>query len=100
MHNFLLFWHFYFAPSEQPWWQGAVYGNVVAAPICAFLTYILVLRKYIECSEKRCYRIGIHKVKGTHFRTCHKHATKEIHTRLSKEHAEKFPEQHALLKGK
>jgi hypothetical protein len=54
------------------------------------------LRKF-NCKEKRCPRIGKHTVDGTTYKTCSKHATREVHDRLKARHAEERPEQHALL---
>lgn len=53
--------------------------------------------KLRNCREKRCWRIGFHKVDGTKYKTCHRHATIEVHDRLHSEHAVKHPEQHKLL---
>jgi hypothetical protein len=38
---FTHFWHFYFVPVGEPWWRGAVWGNVIAiipsAPVLLLL---------------------------------------------------------------
>ena len=56
------------------------------------------LRKF-NCSEKRCPRIGKHKVEGTTYRTCSKHTTVLVHVRLMDRHAVERPEQHELTSG-
>jgi len=70
--------------------------NIAASIVCAVVGWFWLLRK-IHCSEPHCFRPGRHPVEGTTFRTCQKHTTQEVHERLHKVHAEKFPEQHAHL---
>ena len=53
--------------------------------------------KHHNCAVPRCPRFGHHEVKGTHYKTCHKHATKAWHDKLKQDHSEEFPEQHAFL---
>lgn len=45
-----------------------------------------------------CWRIGHHPVVGTHYKTCHKHATTTDHKALQAHHADKYPQQHKFLK--
>lgn len=59
-------------------------------------TLVAALRSR-NCTEKGCWRLGHHPVEGTKYRTCHKHATIEVHDRLQSEHAIKHPLQHELL---
>ena len=99
-NSFLDFYHYYFAPIGQPWHHGAVYGNIVAVPICAVISYIVVLRKHVECRQPGCLRFAKVPVTGTHYKTCVKHATVSRHARLRADHAEKHPELHKMLGAK
>lgn len=58
------------------------------------------LYKHHNCREPRCPRIGHHPVQGTTFKTCRPHTKIEVHDRLAAQHAQKHPEQHALLNRK
>lgn len=68
--------------------------NIIQVTSGVLLLY--ALRKF-NCNEKRCLRIGTHKVEGTTYRTCHKHTTIPVHARLIGRHSEKRPEAHRLL---
>ena len=54
-----------------------------------------VLYRQHKC--KTCPRIAKHPVEGTPYKTCHRHATEAHHATLHAHHAEKHPDQHALL---
>jgi len=71
--------------------------NIAASIACALAGWFWLLRK-LHCSEPHCFRPGRHPVKGTTFRTCHKHTTKSVHDRLYELHSVKYPEQHAHLR--
>lgn len=74
--------------------------NILASVICGVALYFTVLKKMFVCKEKWCFRIGHHKVDGTHYKTCNKHATPEIHKKWQHKHSAKYPEQHEFLKSK
>jgi len=78
---------------QQPIWISDTSNLTVFGLLVTTVTMI----KKRDCTQKGCWRIGIHPVEGTHFRTCHRHATVEIHDRLNAEHGTKYPDQHALL---
>jgi hypothetical protein len=61
----------------------------------ALIGSVFMLYRHHKCAT--CWRIGHHPVAGTPYKTCHKHATMDIHDRLHKEHKLKHPEQHKLL---
>lgn len=60
------------------------------------------LYRHHNCAVPRCPRIAHKKfeVKGTHQRTCRKHATPYWHALLLKQYKEDYPEQHKLLNRK
>lgn len=63
----------------------------------AILGGLIQIFRQHNCGVKGCYRIGHHEVKGTHMKTCHKHATISHHKKLQQDHKNKFPKQHELL---
>ena len=76
--------------------SGAWYGFWSGFGAC--LTYFAVIGvayRHLKC--KSCWRIAHHRVEGTHYKTCHKHATPDEHARLQEMHRHKFPEQHKLF---
>jgi hypothetical protein len=103
MHIISLVWHWLLnvtgtvIPANGSKWYnfwsgfGSDFGEI------AILGSIIALYKHHNCTVKGCPRIGHHSVTGTPYKTCHKHATIAIHTRLHKEHKHKYPEQHKLL---
>ena len=64
-----------------------------------FLGGLVFLGAFV-CAEKLCFRPGWHQIKGTHKRTCNKHATKSIHEKHQHKHFAKYPQQHKFLKEK
>lgn len=69
-----------------------VWPNIAASAILA----VAVLRRF-NCRQKWCWRLGLHKVSGTTYRTCRHHTTGRHHATLFARHAARFPEQHAHL---
>lgn len=78
---------------KQPLWINNGSNLTVVGVIPAALTWI----KLRNCRQKGCWRIGFHKVDGTKYKTCHRHATIEVHDQLHADHAQKHPELHKLL---
>jgi hypothetical protein len=66
----------------------------------AIIGSLIGLYRHHNCAVKGCPRIAHHGVDGTHFKTCHKHATLTLHRQLQADHARKFPKQHELFKKK
>lgn len=99
MHELVQFFHYYFAPVGQPWWEGNVYGNLVASALLSGGIIYGFYRK-VNCAQKGCWRIGRHPVEGTHYKTCPKHTTEFYHLELQKHHKVKYPEAHAFLAKK
>jgi hypothetical protein len=64
----------------------------------SYLATISIVYKHFKCVE--CFRIGHIKVEGTHYKTCHHHATISTHDKIQAEHKAKYPEQHKFLKEK
>jgi hypothetical protein len=80
------------------WWPQSGQWYAFWSSFGACLTYFAVIGvayRHLKC--KSCWRIAHHRVEGTHYKTCHKHATPEEHQRLYDLHAQKFPEQHKLF---
>ena len=77
-----------------------IWPNLAASAIIGVLAYFLILKKILVCEKQWCFRIGHHRVAGTHYRTCNKHATPEYHTELQHRHYAKYPRQHEFLSGK
>lgn len=75
-------------------WQ----DNLIAGLIQSTLLGLWVYKKMIICSKPWCFRIGHHKIKGTHYKTCSKHATKAIHQDFQHRHFAKHPTQHEFLR--
>jgi hypothetical protein len=78
---------------NQPTWVSNL-SNLTSITVFGFL---ISLYRRFNCSQKKCWRIGRHKVDGTTYHTCAKHTTLKFHSALQKKHARKRPEQHALL---
>jgi hypothetical protein len=78
---------------NQPTWVSNV-SNLTSITI--FGAVISMYRRF-NCNQPKCWRIGRHKVAGTTYHTCSKHATIEYHTALQQKHAKERPEQHKLL---
>ena len=103
MHLISQFWHWLLnvtgtnIPTNGSKWYnfwsgfGSDLGEVV------IIGSLIGLYKHHNCPVKGCWRIGRHQVDGTPYKTCHKHATVEVHKRLHKEHKNKYPAQHELL---
>ena len=90
-HLVALGWNFLWWPQSGQWY--AFWSSFGAC--LTYFTVIAVAYRHLKC--KSCWRIAHHRVEGTHYRTCHKHATPAEHARLSALHARKFPEQHKLF---
>jgi hypothetical protein len=84
-------WHWLI--TDQPAWVSNV-SNLTAVTVFGAL---LGLWKRFNCNQRRCWRIGHHRVEGTTYRTCAKHATLRDHTALRERHARERPEQHELM---
>jgi hypothetical protein len=103
MHIFSHIWHWLlnFTGTNIPtngskwynFWSG--FGSDIAE--FAIIGSVIGLYHHHNCAVKGCYRLSHFDVKGTPYKTCHKHATPSIHKRLHKEHEEEFPDQHILL---
>ena len=81
-------------------WHSIVLGvffNTVAGFVYAAVLYFAVFKKMLVCREKWCFRLGHHKVEGTHYRTCPKHTNQEVHTRLQHQHFARHTEAHKFL---
>ena len=89
------FLRYYFDPKGEPWWQGNVYGNLVASVVLSAGIIWTFYKMKLKCTN--CWRPSHHKVEGTHYRTCHIHSNKPDHKELSKLHASKYPAEHDLL---
>jgi hypothetical protein len=51
--------------------------------------------RHHKCAE--CLRYAHLEVQGTHYKTCHKHSTIDLHKRLRRQHLKDYPLQHELL---
>jgi hypothetical protein len=91
--NLLRIVYDYTLGPDQPIWI----NNGSNLTVFAVFGTGLEMARRLNCTQKGCWRLSLHKVVGTKYRTCHKHATVEIHDKLIAEHAAKHPEQHALL---
>lgn len=47
------FYHFFFQPTNGPWYTGGVWGNMVAWVICGTIAGIWTARKLIKWNHKR-----------------------------------------------
>ena len=92
------FLRYYFDPKGEPWWQGAVWGNILASAVLSVGILFTLYKTRLKCSS--CYRPAHHKVANTHFRTCHVHTNAKDHIRLQAQHRADYPEEHAFLKSK
>jgi hypothetical protein len=91
MATVALAWNFLWWPQSGQWY--AFWSSFGAC--LTYFAVITVAYRHLKC--KSCWRIAHHRVEGTHYKTCHLHATPAEHARLSALHAHKFPEQHELL---
>ena len=85
--------------SAGPWyafWSGI--GGILERLIELAVIGTLVYRHH-NCSVRHCMRIARKDVKGTTFRTCHVHTTKEAHDELRRYQETDWPEQHSFLNG-
>lgn len=73
------------------WPSGAVWGNVIAVPLCAALTWPVVWRKKM-CRTPWCWHFGKHEVAGTTWKVCDDHHNKETHSLVFYLHRTKHPE--------
>lgn len=71
-------------------WSG-IAGDLV------YVGVMITVYKKLNCTQSRCWRIGHHPVHGTHYKTCHKHATESYHAKIAQDHLEEFPQQHKFL---
>jgi hypothetical protein len=72
-------------------------GSVSDISEVALFGALIGLYRHHNCTVKGCPRIGHHKVEGTNYKTCHRHATVSHHKKLQQDHKDKFPKQHELL---
>jgi hypothetical protein len=103
MHILLLPWYWFLnvtgthiPAGGSEWynfWSG--FGSDLAE--FAILGSLIAVYRNHNCHVKGCWRIGRHKVDGTPYLTCHKHATPDIHKHIHKQHERDYPEQHKLL---
>ena len=96
-----MFWQSWFNIDPHHVLKSFVVGtfmNVVAGFVYAMVLYFAVFKKMLICQEKWCFRLGHHKVDGTHYKTCNKHATPAIHKKWQHKHYAKYPKQHEFLK--
>lgn len=63
----------------------------------ALIGTVITLYRNSKCYS--CWRIAHHSVRGTHYKTCHRHATTDIHRKIHSYHKHRYPEQHALFNG-
>jgi hypothetical protein len=90
LHSFL-----HYMVWSSPWYTGAYWSNQFQWTV-VWLPTLYVIYKHHKCTC--CWRIAKHPVKGTSFKTCHRHTTIEDHARLSIEHKKKYPKLHKFLK--
>ena len=90
------FWQFYFVPPGEHWWQGAVWGNILASALLSVSILFTLYKTRFKCAK--CWRPSHHPVKNTHLKTCHKHATLAWHSKIERDFADKHPETHKFLK--
>lgn len=76
-------------------WYNAWSGILSDVGELALIGSLYALYHQHKCSQ--CFRIAHMPVKGTHYKTCHKHSTIALHKQLFKRHAVRHPEQHELL---
>ena len=69
-----------------------VWPNIAASALLG-----LAIVRRLNCKQQWCWRIGLHKVEGTTYRTCRHHTTGRHHDALFALHAARYPEQHAHL---
>ena len=103
MHIVTLIWHWFLnftgtkiPPNGSKWynfWSG--FGSDLGELV--IIGSLIGLYRHHNCPVKGCWRIGRHPVAGTPYKTCHKHATIEVHNQLHKEHKRKYPAQHELF---
>jgi hypothetical protein len=84
----------------QAHYQDNVIAGFINSIVLVLFTWFILIKKMLICKEKWCPRIGHHLVEGTHYKTCPKHTTNEIHTKWQEHHKVKHPGAHAFLKGK
>jgi hypothetical protein len=103
MHIISLIWHWILnvtgtvIPMTGSKWYNFWSGFGSDLGEIAIIGSLIGLYKHHNCTVKGCPRIGHHPVDGTPYMTCHKHATTTVHSRLHKEHKQKYPAQHKLL---
>jgi hypothetical protein len=64
--------------TNQPAWV----GNVANLTSITVLGAVIGLYRRLLCDQPKCYRLGLHKVEGTTYRTCAKHTTAVYHKLL------------------
>lgn len=93
----MFIWHWFLIVTGSNNVSGSWYGfwSGFAGDLTIFAA-IIIWYKRNKC--KSCWRLAYHKVRGTHYKTCHKHATIAHHAKIRSGHAEQYPEQHKFLK--
>jgi hypothetical protein len=87
------FWQYF-----QLHYQDNVIAGFINSIILGVAAWFLIVKKMLICKETWCFRPGHHKVEGTHYKTCPKHTTKEIHDKWKIQHKKDYPEAHKFLK--
>jgi hypothetical protein len=94
-----MFWQSWFNVDPHHVLRSLVYDiwpNIAAS---AILGTAIFWRLYKKDKCASCWRPGVHRVEGTHYRTCHKHSNSVDHKKLREQHRRKYPVEHKLLNG-
>jgi len=95
MHALLLFFGLTDASSTQYlFWSG------VGSDISEIAIFFSLITYYKTHKCVVCFRLGHHQVQHTHYKTCHRHATIDVHKALKDRHKEKHQDMHALFTSK
>lgn len=93
----MVIWHWFLAITGitnvlwYNWWSGFWGG------LQMFGIFVVFTKWYQHHRCARCYRFSRFPVKGTHYSTCHRHATLLTHQKLQLQHKYHYPYQHKLL---
>lgn len=77
-----------------------LFWSGIGSDITEFAILGTIIKLYWQHKCATCWRIAHHAVKGTPWKTCHKHATLRDHKELHRQHEIRFPRQHDLLNRK
>lgn len=92
MKNIIDFIYYVTGITDVSWYN---FWSGIFADITIFGGAFIFYRNH-KC--KTCFRIAKHSVKGTPYKTCHRHATESWHRKLHHEHSVKYPSQHSFFK--